>query len=238
MADGTVNQQAFASPLRMVRHAAASAGASTAVCARPRARGLVAGQDAVRGVPRRDPDPEHRLDQRREGARRRCGRAGCCRIGALRRAAGRAARAADPLVRHFNVKARRARARSSGFLGREYGGRVAGDAARDARGAAREAAGRAGDRPRDRRLDRALRRRPAALRRRRLHAPGLLAAGTAPGREPYDEVQRFFMDRLPRDVGALQRLPRPDRAARQGRLPDAAALRALPARNAVSSSRV
>ena len=46
-------------------------------------------------------------------------------------------------------------------------------------GPAREAPGRDRHRPRDRGLDRALRRGPAALRRGRLHAPGLRAAGAA-----------------------------------------------------------
>ena len=108
-----------------------------------------------------------------------------------------------PLIRssgYFNVKARRVHAFLT-FLGREYGGRVEAMAAEDAAvlrekllsviGIGRETADSialyaAG--------------RPLfvvdAYTRRIFGRLGLLA-----GDETYDEVQRFFMDRLPRDAG-------------------------------------
>ena len=57
--------------------------------------------------------------------------------------------------------------------------------------------------------------------------------GLLRGDEDYDEVQRFFMDRLPADAALFQRLPRADRAAGEGRLPPAAALRGMCARRCV-----
>ena len=104
-------------------------------------------------------------------------RAGCCRTGALR---GLPPSRLAPLIRSsgtYNVKARRVAA-FVGFLGGEYGGRVAAMAGERPLGrCAQKLLARARDRARDGRLDRPLRRGPAAVRRRRLHAPGLRAPG-------------------------------------------------------------
>ena len=61
--------------------------------------------------------------------------------------------------------------------------------------------------------------------------------GLVAGDEPYDTLQRRFMDALAARRRALQRLPRADRRPRQGRLPEASAVRPLSAVPALSPDR-
>ena len=187
-------------------------------------------RDAVRGLRRRHPRPEHRLDERREGARvparggpalvrRRC--AGLPAATSWRRSSG--PRAASTSRRGGWPRSSTSSGASTAAASRRM--------ARERSAALRaQAPGRARHRPRDRRLDRALRRGPAALRRRRLHAAGVRAAGDDPRRRGLRRAAGCFMAALPRDAAPLQRLPRADRQPREGHLPPPAALRPLSAR--------
>ena len=193
-----------------VRRSGSSIGCSCGASATP---GWWPGEIAVRGVRRRDPRPEHGLDERGEGARRCCAPRACSRSTALDRAHRRRARAARPLVGHLSGQGAPAAGVPRLPRVEEYGGRVEAMAARPA-AALREAARGARHRPRDRRLDRALRRRRAAVRRRRLHAARVRAA-RAPraATSPTTRCRRLSRRRLPRGRRALQRLPRAARAA-------------------------
>ena len=169
---------------------------SIACCTPVRARRLVARLDAVRGLPGRDPDAEHVLVERGEGARRPAR----ARAAVSSRDVSVAHRRDRTLIRPVRDVQREgaARARVPGLPEAAYGGLDGAHARGAHRRAARRAPRGAWNRPRDRGLHRALRRGPAlfvvdAYTRRVFGAAGFLRGG-----ESYDEVQRFFTSGCPR----------------------------------------
>ena len=202
MRDGRVGAQADGASARS-RHLPAPARG-----ARP--RGLVAGRDAVRGLPRGDPDTEHRVDERGEGAGvlRAAGRLSY--RGAAASAGLRATGAAHPARPGTSGSRRGGCARS--WLPRTRVRRPGGGhGVPRIRGLCGEAAGVRRHRPGDRGLDRSLRRRACRSSSSTPTRGGSSRAWASCGARGYDDDPALLHRRLPRGCRALQRLPRADR---------------------------
>ena len=188
-------------------------------------------ETAVRGVRRRDPRPEHRLAERREGAWRPCARRAACRTRALAGLpARRSWRRSSGPSGCYNVKAQRLAAFVD-FLGREYGGPRRGDGgARSAgvlraqllavAGSAARPPTRSPSTPRASRCSSSTPTRGACSRR----------LGLIRGDESYDALQRFFMSELPADAALFNDYHAQIVPLGQGHLPPPPALRPLSAR--------
>ena len=191
--------------------------ASTAACGTLRPRRLVAGRVAVRGVRRRDPGPEHRLGERRADARRAARGGASSRSTALDRLPAVAARAAPPLLGHLpregaaaaglpRLPRRASTAGGSRGCARRTRASCAGSSWR-CRASAPRPPTRSPSTPRASPSSWWTPTRGASSR----------AWASCAAASRYDEVQRFFMERLPRGRRPLQRLPRADRAPRRRR---------------------
>ena len=180
----------------------------------------------------------------RSSSRTRRGRTSRRRLDVLRRRGLLSFRALDglpasrlaPLIRSsgtYRVKARRLR-RLPRLPRREYGGRVEAHAGREPRRLRRQLLAVPRHRPRDRRLDRALRRRAAALRRRRLHAPRLRAPGPpARRRERTTRSSASSWTACPRDAALYNDYHAQIVRLAKDVLPPAAPVRRVPARGSV-----
>ena len=186
--------------------------------------------ERVRGLRRRHPGPEHGLDERREGALPCCARAASSRYEALGSLSAAEIAPAHPARPAASTSRRGGCAAFLDFLGRSTA-----DGSRRWRRRSRGSCARScwpcpasGRRPRIRSRSTPPGRRLFVIDAytRRVFS----RLGAIRGDEPYDVLQRLFMDALPAEARALRRLPRADRAAGEGRLPGGRPARLPPGR--------